>query len=150
MKKILSNLAYTWAFICFILILTVIFAAPQLAKESKKLPFMKINPLYTGGDLYYLVEKDSLKTKINKPVFEALIGEPEYGFVQIEFSGNKKALQLHEQLIDYNKDSKPDFWLKIDTLNKQTEFVSLNPNAESLIVSSKAKDKWIVRVKIRK
>jgi hypothetical protein len=138
-----------WAFFCTIMLLTVIIAGPQLANVSAKLPFMKINPLFTGGDLNYVVEKDSLKITINKPVFEDLTGESAEGFVQIKFSVGKKLPPIIEQEIDCNKDAKADFKLKINTLQNKTEFTSLNPNAESLIVSSKVKKNWIVRIKVK-
>ena len=97
----------------------------------------------------YIVERDCLKIEISKPVFEALIGKSKEGFVQVKFLGSKEALQLIEQEIDYNNDTKPDFKLKINTRENKTEFYSLNPNAESLIVSSKVNNSWIVRIKVK-
>ncbi len=148
MKRTTGILAIIWAFCCTILVLIVIIKMPQFAQAASKLPFMRINPLFTGGDLNYSIEKDSLIIEINKPVFEALIGESKEGFVQITFSGNKNLPQLIEQEIDYNNDAKEDFKLKINVPENITEFSSLNPIAQSLIVSSKVKNDWIVRIKV--
>jgi hypothetical protein len=149
MKRTISILAITWAFCCTILVLIVIIRMPQFARGAAKLPFMKINPLFTGGDLNYSIEKDSIKIAINKPVFEALIGESNEGFVQITFSGSKNLPKNIVEEIDYNNDSKTDFKLKINTLEETTELSSLNSNVTSLIVSSKVKNDWIVRIKIK-
>jgi hypothetical protein len=148
MKRVISIIAIVWAFFCTVLILVVVINGPQLAQASAKLPFMKINPLFTGGELNYTVTKHSLVIAINKPVFEALIGKSKTGFVQVKFSGSRKALQLIEQEIDYDLDTKADFRLKINTLKNKTEFISLNPNVISVIVSSKVKNNWIVRIKV--
>ena len=122
MKKIRHILAIKWAFACIFLILAVFMGAPKIFETMRKLSFMKISPLFTGGDSNYVVEKDSLTIKINKPVFEALIGEANEGFVQLTFSGKTELPKLIDQEIDYNNDKIADLKLKINTLENITEF----------------------------
>ncbi|MBN2348091.1 MAG: hypothetical protein JXJ22_04600 [Bacteroidales bacterium] len=149
MKRTISILAIIWAFFCTFIILIIFIKGPQFTRLFGKLPSMIISPVYAGGDLNYVVEGDSLKIAVNKPVFEALIGESAKGFVQITFSGTGNLPQLIEQEIDYDKDLKPDFKLKINTIENKTEYLSISPNAGPLIVSSKVHDDWVVRIKVR-
>lgn len=150
MKKIIQIFAYTWAFVCVLLIPITFMGNYQFATILSKLSFMKVSPVFTGGETARTIEKDSLKIIINKPVFEALIGKSSKGFVQIKFSGNNNLPKIINQEIDFNNDGTPDFKLYINTISNDTKLESINKNIRALIISSKAKDGWIVRVGIAK
>jgi hypothetical protein len=116
------------------------------AQKLSTLSFMKVNPIYTGGDSIRSYQQDSLLITINKPVFESLIGTSRKGFVQVRFSGELPG--LINSTIDYNNDSKPDFSLNINTLTGDTKLEPISENVIALDVSSKVKDYWITRVRI--
>jgi hypothetical protein len=146
MKKVIKIFAYTWAIICALLIPATFMGNYQFSMLLAKLPFMKVSPIYTGGVSERVIENGSMKIAINKPVFEALIGESSYGFVQIKFTDSTQLPATIRQEIDYNNDGSGDFILKINTLSNQTQREPINKNVRELIVSSKVKNDWIVRV----
>jgi hypothetical protein len=148
MKKTVQIFAYTWAIICALLIPITFMGNNQFALMLAKLPFMKVSPVYTGGEPDRVIEKGSMKITINKPVFEALIGESNEGFVQIKFSDSIPLPEIVHQEIDYNNDNSADFIVDINTLSNQSKIVALNKNVKELIVSSKVKNDWIVRVRL--
>jgi hypothetical protein len=146
MKRLLSIPAYIWAIICMFLIPITFMGNNFFAQKLSTLPFMKVNPVYTGGDSIRSYQQDSLLITINKPVFESLIGTSRKGFVQVRFSGELPG--IINSTIDYDNDNKPDFSLKINTVTGDTKLETLSENVTALDVSSKVKDYWITRVRI--
>jgi hypothetical protein len=148
MKKIWIFPAYLWASLCIILIPVTFMGNDGLARQLAKLSFMKVNPIYSGGETDHSYSHDSLTITINKPVFEALIGESAKGFVQVRFSAGDKLPGHIAEEIDYDNDGKSDFRVSIDTSTGDTQFESLNPDVLSLLVSSKVYDAWIIRIEL--
>jgi hypothetical protein len=116
------------------------------AQKLSTAPFMKVNPIYAGGDSIRSYVQDSMLITINKPVFESLIGTSRNGFVQVKFSG--KVPDVIESTVDYDDNGNPDFRLNINTKTGDTKLDALSEYVSALDVSSKVKDYWIVRVKI--
>jgi hypothetical protein len=148
MKKLMIFPAYLWAAICILLIPVTFIGNNGLAKHLARLPFMKINPVYSGGDLNYTTDHDGLVIMVNNPVFEALIGESRRGFVQVAFSCQPELPATIEEAIDYDKDGLDDFNVNIDTGSGETTLQPLNKDVLSLNTSSRVKDSWVIRVNL--
>jgi hypothetical protein len=149
MGKFFAFFGYIWAIVCVLLIPLTFIGNDQFAKQLAKLPFMKVNPLYTGGEADQVLKQDSLTVVINKPVFEALLGQSSQGFVQVKFIGKSSLPATIKKAIDFNHDGVSDFVLNIDTRNGGTTVVAMNSNVKGLLISSKVKKDWIVRVKLK-
>lgn len=149
MKKILRLPAYLWAVLCVLLIPATFIGNAGFAKQLAKLPFMKISPVYSGGEIDRTIADNGLRIDIYKPVFEALIGESSKGFVQVKFSADSILPVQIDREIDYDNDGSPDFKLAINTKTGDTQFESFNKYATDLGISAKVKDYWIVRVEMR-
>jgi hypothetical protein len=150
MKKFIQIPAYIWAVICMLLIPITFMGNNGFAKQLAKLPFMKVNPIYTGGDPDRSYQVDSLTITINKPVFEALIGESTKGFVQVRFSPAGSLPSTIVQSIDFNNDGSNDFYLAINTKTGDTEYRAQNTLCAGLNVSSRVKKDWVVRINLVK
>ena len=148
MKNPLTIPAYTWAIICMLLIPVTFIGNNYFAQKFAQLPFMKVNPKFTGGDIARSYAEDSMNITIYKPVFESLIGTSSSGFVQIRFSGVTQLPSLIHSSIDYDGDAKPDFCIDVNTLTGNSKLESLSPYVSKIDVSSKVKNDWIVRIKI--
>jgi hypothetical protein len=146
MKRFLAIPAYIWAVICMLLIPATFMGNYFFAQKLSTAPFMKVNPVYTGGDSIRSYLQDSMTITINKPVFESLIGTSRKGFVQVKFSGELP--DVIESTIDYDNNGKSDFGLNINTKTGDTKLDAMSNYVSALDVSSKVKDYWIVRVKI--
>ena len=149
MKTLRTIPAYIWAVICVFLIPAAFIGNEGFAKQMAKLPFMKINPIYAGGEVARIIHDSTLIISINKPVFEALIGESSEGFVQIKFEGDSLLPEMISQKIDFDNDGVQDFKLVINTKTNDTQFEAFNKDVIDLGISSKVKDFWIVRVEVR-
>lgn len=88
-KKIISILAYTWAVACILIVFTIFIGSETLTRLSMKLPFMKLDPVYSGGAIVNSYPSDSLLIEVHEPVFSALFGESREGFIQIAFKPGK-------------------------------------------------------------
>lgn len=148
MKTIKIIAGITWAFLCLILIIILFPALNPLASATSKLPFMKINPNYTGSYVVKEIMKENYSINIRKPVFSGLIGEKKNGFVQIDWRGKLSSIII--DTIDYNDDSKKDFIVQIDTLNAQCKIVPLNPKVGEIAISTKTSYGWAIRVNVIK
>jgi hypothetical protein len=144
--KIIGGL--TWAFLCLIIIIGLFPALNPLATATSKLPFMKINPNYSGSYVVKEIAKTGYTIDIRKPVFNGLIGERKNGFVQIDWRGNLSGMIL--DTIDYDDDSVKDFIIQIDTLNAQSKIISLNPKVGKINISTRTSYGWAVRVGLMK
>ena len=146
MKKLISIPAYIWAVVCLLLIPIAFVGNDFFAGKLATLPFMKVSPVFTGGDSIRSYQQDSMLITINKPVFAALFGTSRKGFVQVKFSGGLP--EKIQSKIDYDNDSNPDFYLQVNTVNGETKLETLSKNVTDLQVSSKVKNYWIVRVNL--
>jgi len=141
-------LGYSWAVVCIILIPATFIGNGAFSNMLSKFSFMKVNPVYSGGDLDHSLNKGDMKVEINKPVFAALIGESSNGFVQVKWVIKDLPPSISDT-IDFDKNGTPDFSVKIDTKTGKTEFKAIDKNVLGLRVSSKVKESWLIRVNIK-
>jgi len=150
MKRLLTIPAYLWAIACLLLIPVTFIGNESFAGQMAKLKFMKVNPVYTGGEITDSVNEPDLDTYIYKPVFEAFIGESKEGFIQVKFSSPSDTLpEIITKTIDYNLDDSNDFILEVNTATGKTIVTSMNPLVEDVNISSRLKNEWVVRVGLK-
>ena len=115
---------------------------------AAKLPFMNINPNYSGGEIASRQITPSCTLDIRKPIFDGLFKERKNGFVQIDWRGN-----IPDQIadtIDFDMDSLPDFYIDINASNQVTKIKSLNRLVGDIGISTPASYGWAVRVNLTK
>lgn len=140
MKKIISYIAYLWAGFCFLLLLSIFVKMESYQNLLMKLPFMKVDPLYTGGEIHHSVTVDSCTLNIHEPVFSALIGESKTGYIQVDIKSVNDLPQKYT--IDYNLDKHPDFDLFSE--NGQFRAVSLNGKSYQVVRTCKTHEGWYI------
>jgi hypothetical protein len=148
MKKVKIIAGVTWALAGMILIIILFPFLNSFSSSAAKLPFMKINPNYSGGEAASQVVSEGCTIVVRKPVFDWLIGERKNGFVQVDWRGN-----IPENIndsIDYNLDGIPDFLVKVDRKSLQAQLVMFNPSVSKIKISTKTSYGWAVRVGVSK
>jgi hypothetical protein len=148
MKKIRIIAGITWAFIGLFLIIIFFPFFNTFSSSVAKLPFMKINPNYTGGEIAQTFVMESCTLVIRKPVFDGLLRERKNGFVQIDWRGI-----VNEEIadtIDYDFDSKRDFIIHVNVKNSKTDLEPLNNKVTGVNVSTSTSYGWAVRVNLKK
>jgi hypothetical protein len=148
MKRIKIIAGITWAFLCLILIVIFFPGFNTFSSSVAKLPFMKINPNYSGGEIAQRYVMESCTLVIRKPVFDGLIGERQNGFVQIDWKGDIP--ENIQDTIDYNMDSIPDFLIRINTKEPDTRLEPLTGNVTGVNISTPTSYGWAVRINLKK
>jgi hypothetical protein len=148
MKKIKLIAGIIWAFLGLALIIILFPKLMEFSKSVANLPFMKINPIYSGGDIAFRTIQQGCTLAVHKPVFNGLIRERNTGFVQVDWKG-----RLSEKLvdtIDYDQDAVPDFCVSIDTKESNTKLVPLSRETEGVDVSTPTSYGWALRVRLNR
>jgi hypothetical protein len=148
MKKVKIIAGITWAFLCLILMIILFPKLNTFSSSAAKLPFMKINPNYTGGEIAQHIAMGNCTLAIRKPVFNGLFREKENGFVQIDWRGN-----IPEEIIDtidYDFDKSQDFIIRINRNSSETELQPCNDKVRDVRISTSTSYGWAVRVNLRK
>ena len=148
MKKIKVIAGITWAFIGLILILILFPGLNNFSSLTARLPFMKINPNYTGGELAQRMITGSCTIDVRRPVFDGLFRERNLGFVQIDWRGRIPDKIM--DTIDYNSDKIPDFRIMIDRTGNTTSIDPLNDKVKDVSLSTPTSYGWAARVRLSK
>jgi hypothetical protein len=148
MKKIKIIAGTIWALSCMIVILILFPGLNGFSGSAARLPFMKINPNYSGGEIVKHLPSGNYSLDIRKPVFDGLIKEKKRGFVQLDWRGNIPDMIL--DTIDYDLDSRADFRILIIRSQNKTEIDSFSSRVGGVIISTPTSYGWAVRVEVRK
>ena len=147
MKKIKIIAGTIWALSGMILILILFPGLNGFSGSVARLPFMKINPNYSGGEVIKHISSDNYSIDIRKPVFDGLLKEKEKGFVQLDWRGN-----IPDEIIDtidYDLDNRADFRIHISRSQNKTEIDSFSSRVGEIIISTPTSYGWAVRIEVR-
>jgi len=148
MNKIKITAGIIWALVCLLLMIILYFGLGNFATGVSKLPFMKLNPNTSGGEIAQQISMDNCTLMIRKPVFDGFIGERKIGFVQIEWKGDLPG--TINDTIDYNMDNSPDFVIGIVVPENKVNLVALNPKVRDVGISTSTSYGWAARINIDK
>ena len=144
MKKVKIIAGIFWAFFCLILIIILFPGLNSFSLSVSKLPFMKLNPRYTGGEIADQVISKSCTLDIRKPVFNGFLKERNLGFVQLDWHGTIP--DIIKDSIDYNHDGIKDFCVLIDRKNSKTVLDPINRKIKGVLISTPTSYGWAVRI----
>lgn len=148
MKRVKIVAGICWAFAGLILILILFPGLNGFSNAVSRLPFMKLNPRYTGGEVVRQITSASCTLDIRKPVFNGFLRERHSGFVQVDWRG-----QIPETIndsIDYDGDGKKDFAILVNRKLSKTDFKSFNTGVKEIVISTPTSYGWSVRVGLEK
>lgn len=148
MKKIKIIAGISWAFAGLILIIILFPGLTSFSVSVSKLPFMKLNPRYTGGEIAHQIIAENCTMNIRKPVFNGLLRERNSGFVQLDWHGTIP--DMINDSIDYDHDGKKDFCIFIDRKNSKTVLAPLSSRVKDVAISTPTSFGWAVRVRLLK
>ena len=144
MKKVKIIAGISWALFCLILIIILFPGLNSFSLSVSKLPFMKLNPRYTGGEIADQVISKSCTLDIRKPVFNVFLKERNLGFVQLDWHGTIP--DIIKDSIDYNHDGIKDFCVLIDRKNSKTVLDPINRKIKGVLISTPTSYGWAVRI----
>lgn len=148
MKKLKIVTGICWAFLCLILIIILFPGLNSYSVSVSKLPFMKLNPRYTGGEIANQIIAGSCTLDIRKPVFNGFLKERNSGFVQLDWHGILP--EMIKDSVDYDRDGNNDFCISIDRKDSKTELVPISGNVKGVVISTQTSYGWAVRIGLQK
>jgi hypothetical protein len=148
MKKIKIIAGIAWAIAGLLVIMVLFPGLNSFSASAAKLPFMKINPNYTGGEVMHQLVSASCTLDIRKPVFDGLLGERKKGFVQLDWRGGVP--ENIADTIDYDLDGVSDFYVRIDRKTNKSEIEIFNNKVTGFSVSTPTSYGWASRVELKK
>jgi hypothetical protein len=148
MQKLKLISGVMWAILCLIIVLALFPGLNAISGSIARLPFMKINPNYTGGEVASHIVSTNYSREIRKPVFDGLIGEKRKGFVQVDWRGNIP--EILNDTIDYDFDNIPDFRIRISKSGAKTEIEPISSKVGKVLLSTPTSYGWVVRVEVLK
>jgi len=148
MKKVKIIAGISWAFLGLILIIILFPGLNSFSVSVSKLPFMKLNPRYTGGEVANQIVAESCTLNIRKPVFNGFLRETKSGFVQLDWHGTVP--EMIKDSIDYDHDGKKDFCILVNRKKSKTDLKSFNSKVKDVIISTPTSYGWAVRVGLLK
>jgi len=156
MKLIKNIFGLVSAFLCIFIVLAIFVANGPLSERLARLPFMKVDPIYTGGNVMNIREsRDScsrgMTVAIHEAVFSSLIGTAECGYIQIDFipSENEELPSSISETLDLDADGFDELRITIDTGTGETNLNVCPSKGYSVLNSAKVDEKWILRVGMR-
>jgi hypothetical protein len=148
MNKVKIIAGISWAFIGLIMIIVLFPGLNSFSRSVSKLPFMKINPRYTGGEIAKQVISENCTLDIRKPVFNGFFKERISGFVQLDWHGTVP--EMIKDSIDFDQDGNKDFYISIDRKKSSTVLNPFSKKINGVAISTPTSYGWAVRVGLLK
>jgi len=150
MKRFKTILGYTAAAFAMLVVLATFLGNSYFSHKLVSATGLKVSPWYTGGEIVQVVEHDTYKALIHRPVFDGLIGERQEGFIQINWESRTGMPPVIRETADYDGDNKTDFIVILDTVTGKTSITGYNPAVVSVQKMYKLGNGWAVRIKLKK
>ena len=148
MKNIRIIAGICWAVAGLILIIILFPGLNGFSVSVSKLPFMKLNPRYTGGEVATHLISEKCTLNVRKPVFNGFLKERNSGFVQMDWHGIVPGEIIDS--IDYDNDGKKDFCIEVNSTNSESGLEVYNDKVKKIIISTPTSYGWAVRVGLSK
>jgi hypothetical protein len=148
MKNVRIIAGICWAIAGLILIIILFPGLNSFSVSFSKLPFMKLNPRYTGGEIATQLISEKCTLDIRKPVFSGLLKERNSGFVQLDWHGTVPG--IIKDSIDYDNDGKKDFCIEVNRAKSESGIQLYNSKVKKILISTPASYGWAVRVGLSK
>jgi hypothetical protein len=82
---------------------------------------LTVSPWLSGGEVTATVDHDGYETHVHRTVFQALIGERDEGFVQVDWEPIDALPATIDEEIDFDNDGSADFRVELDTQARQAK-----------------------------
>jgi hypothetical protein len=150
-QRFKSILGYTWASLCFVVILATFFGLNVWERTLANGTGIHVSPVFSGGEVRQSIDHGTYRTQIHRPVFDGLIGERADGFIQIDWvpnDGRQMPVDIAED-IDIDGDSKAEMHIVVETVPGSVHLTRNAPwvlDPEPLV---KVDSEQILRVRLR-
>lgn len=118
MKRVRAFLGYTGAAVTVALALLSPFLLLGWFQDGIAAMRLRINPVYSGGELSHTIQRDGYRIAVNRPVWRRSPLQRIDSFVQLTFSPAARLPAQLSEAVDLDGDGTPDVVVRIDTAGK--------------------------------
>jgi hypothetical protein len=148
MNKVKAFLGYMIAALMVPLVIVGLMSYPMIGEGLVNGLELEISPWFTGGAVVRTVSHAGYETRIHRPVFDALIGKRQEGFVQVVWAKTETLPVTLSEEIDYDGDGKVDFAVTLDPRTKTATWQPYSSQALELLGLYEIGDGIGVRIKL--
>ncbi len=149
MTRLRSIFGYVWASTALFLILAAFMGNSNLSSNLAAATGITISPWFSGGEIVKTLDHGAYRTHIHRPIFDAIIGQRENGFIQVNWEPMTGLPPIIREAIDYRGDGRENFLVTLDTETGQASVTSSHPGVRSVEGSYRLKNGWAVRILLR-
>ena len=110
---------------------------------------LKTSANWTGGEVVQTIDHGTYRTEIHRPVFDALIGEREEGFVQVAWRPADSVPARIDEEIDADADRRADFRIELETATRQASLTPYSPDVVHLEGVYRLGERFAIRVTLK-
>lgn len=137
MRRIISFISYSLAILATPVILATFIGMPQWQQVLMQQPFMKLDPIYTGGDVIETISDSTYTIDVHERIHPGWHLKRGKGFVQVEITPKDtltNALDIEDIIIDGKHTS------------MNLSMTSTNATNMTIVAWCKTEKGWILRV----
>jgi len=147
MRRLASSLVYPVGLVYVLAIAALFPSIGLLSHELAQMPFMRIHPRYSGGQVVETIRTDGVEWRVHRPVFDGLMRERGHGFIQIDALCETPPPSGAGIAPDCDGDGRPDFRLVLPAAASEApKLVPLSPLVTGLESWADTGEGWIARV----
>ncbi len=148
MDRIKSVLGYLWAGPALFFVLAAFAGNGYLGGKLAAATGVTISPWFSGGEVMKTLDHGEYRTHVHRPVFDALIGQRENGFIQVKWEPLASLPPIVRERVEF-KDGGRNFLVTLNTQTGQASVTSNDPAVRSVEKPYRLKNGWAVRVLLR-
>jgi len=149
MQKMKSFFGYFLAFLGIPLALATLMGMNDWARLLTDFSGLEVSPWFVGGKVIRTVPHTGYDTEIRRPVFDALIGETDEGFVQVDWRPKSQVPRIIDEEIDYNDDGILDFRIQWERSTGQAALTPYQPYVLGLQGTYELNERYAIRVQLK-
>lgn len=148
--KILTPVGYAWGVAAAISGTALFMFSGNMDHALAQQSFMRVHPVYSGGEIVRTDSDDATEWRIHRPVFDGLISETKHGFIQIDVICKNRGTIPSNHEIDYDGDGTADFELSIPPHSNAAPVIAkMSPEVTGMERWAETREGWIIRVGLK-
>jgi hypothetical protein len=149
MAKLRTILGYLAAVLSGVIMLATLPAVMFLAEPFIAASGLTVSAKFSGGQVAQTIDHGAYQTQVHEMAFEALFGESNRGFIQVDWAPPDRLPPHIDEEIDADGDSRPDFRLQVDTTGATSTMTPYASWVLDLEGTYEIRDALMVRVRLQ-
>lgn len=149
-RRVRALAGYAWAALCVALAPIGFIGSDYFSGLLARLPFMRVHPRYSGGEVARVVDHGVYRLHVHRPVFDSLFGRDSEGFVQLRWEAVLPMPTELAETVDLYGDGRSTVRLRLDARSDSALIEEAGPDVLGIGPACTTDTGWIVRVRLKR